>query len=121
MKNAGLFKSNFLFYGYKMGSTFLLAVLAAFLVGAFSDDTAAHFAVRTAGAVLLGVFFQQCGWLCHEVCHHQVFQDRTLGRFIGYVWGNLAQGFSVGWWMNKHNTHHSVPVSYTHLTLPTKA
>jgi fatty acid desaturase len=109
MKNQGLFKSNFLFYVYKMGSTFLLAVLAAFLVGAFSDDTAAHFAVRTAGAILLGVFFQQCGWLCHEVCHHQVFQDRTLGRFIGYVWGNLAQGFSVGWWMNKHNTHHSVP------------
>ena len=109
MKKMGLFTSSPLYYAYKMASTLALACVAAYMVAAFSNDTWAHWAMRTAGAILMGIFFQQCGWLCHEICHHQVYKNRTLGRFVGYFWGNVAQGFSVGWWMNKHNTHHSVP------------
>jgi len=109
LKAKGLFKSSALFYAYKQLTTFLLAAVAAYCVASFSDDSWAHFGARSFGGVLMGVFFQQCGWLCHEVCHHQVFQNRTLGRFVGYFWGNVAQGFSVAWWMNKHNTHHAVP------------
>jgi len=109
LKAKGLFKSSPLFYAYKQLTTFLLAAVAAWLVAAFPAPTTAHLAARTAGAVLMGLFFQQCGWLCHEICHHQVFENRVLGRFVGYLWGNVAQGFSVAWWMNKHNTHHAVP------------
>ena len=25
------------------------------------------------------------------------------------MFGNLAQGFSVSWWKDKHNRHHAVP------------
>jgi fatty acid desaturase len=25
------------------------------------------------------------------------------------LFGNLAQGFSVSWWKDKHNRHHAVP------------
>lgn len=39
----------------------------------------------------------------------QVFKNRAYGDLAGVFWGNLMQGFSVGWWKNKHNTHHAVP------------
>lgn len=28
---------------------------------------------------------------------------------MGYIIGNIWQGFGVAWWKNKHNTHHAVP------------
>jgi fatty-acid desaturase len=28
---------------------------------------------------------------------------------LGLMFGNLAQGFSVSWWKDKHNRHHAVP------------
>lgn len=61
------------------------------------------------GAFLMAVFWQQCGWLAHDFLHHQVFKARGYGDLAGVFWGNLMQGFSVGWWKNKHNTHHAVP------------
>ena len=36
-------------------------------------------AARCWGGVLMGVFFQQSGWLCHEICHHQCFKNRIHG------------------------------------------
>lgn len=38
-----------------------------------------------------------------------MFKNRAYGDLAGVFWGNLMQGFSVGWWKNKHNTHHAVP------------
>ena len=38
-----------------------------------------------------------------------MFKSRAVGHAWGLVWGNAAQGFSVSWWMNKHNSHHAVP------------
>ncbi|CAN0082246.1 unnamed protein product, partial [Ectocarpus sp. 12 AP-2014] len=65
--------------------------------------------VNMLGAFLMAVFWQQCGWLAHDFLHHQVFKNRAYGDLAGVFWGNLMQGFSVGWWKNKHNTHHAVP------------
>ncbi|CAN0287824.1 unnamed protein product, partial [Hapterophycus canaliculatus] len=66
--------------------------------------------VNMFGALLMAVFWQQCGWLAHDFLHHQqVFKNRAYGDLAGVFWGNLMQGFSVGWWKNKHNTHHAVP------------
>jgi len=60
-------------------------------------------------ALLLGLFWQQCGWLAHDFLHHQVFDNRKYGDMAGLIIGNLWQGFSVQWWKNKHNGHHAVP------------
>jgi fatty acid desaturase len=54
------------------------------------------------------------GWLAHDFLHHQVFENRYLNQWIGYWVGNVAQGFSVGWWVDKHCTHHSAPNIHEH-------
>jgi acyl-lipid Delta6-acetylenase / acyl-lipid (9-3)-desaturase len=60
-------------------------------------------------AALIGLAWQQSGWLAHDFLHHQVFHNRTLNDMVGLFIGNMFQGFSVDWWKNKHNTHHAIP------------
>merc|ERR1712160_72457 len=71
----------------------------------YSDSVLVHIA----SALLLALFWQQCGWLAHDFLHHQVFKKREYGDYAGLFWGNLMQGFSVQWWKNKHNGHHATP------------
>lgn len=100
----GLFKSNKLYYVYK--SCFNVGMWAtACAMVYFSDNVVVHFAA----ALLLGLFFQQCGWLSHDYLHHQVFRKRKYGDYAGIFFGNFCQGYSVQWWKNKHNGHHAVP------------
>jgi len=100
----GMFKSNKMFYLYKVVSNMMM--WAAACAGVYySDNTAVHMAC----ALLIGLFFQQCGWLAHDFLHHQVFAKRKYGDWAGIFVGNLMQGYSVQWWKNKHNGHHAVP------------
>lgn len=101
----GLFKSNPWFYAYKCLSNMALWALSVALVY-YSDHILAH----VSSAILMGLFFQQCGWLAHDFLHHQVCKNhRAYGDYWGIYWGNLMQGYSVQWWKNKHNGHHAVP------------
>jgi fatty acid desaturase/predicted heme/steroid binding protein len=100
----GMFKSSPGFYVYKQTSQ-LSMWAAAMAMMYYSDNTFVHIGA----ALLMGLFFQQCGWLAHDFLHHQVFKNRRYGDFAGLFWGNLMQGFSVQWWKNKHNGHHAVP------------
>jgi fatty acid desaturase len=62
---------------------------------------------KMAGAIALGWFWQQCGWLAHDFLHHAVVKsNRTINDCFGLLVGNIYLGFSVDWWKNKHNTHH---------------
>mmetsp|Transcript_23215 Transcript_23215/g.34387 ORF Transcript_23215/g.34387 Transcript_23215/m.34387 type:complete len:482 (+) Transcript_23215:132-1577(+) len=99
----GMFKSSKGFYVYKCLSNMTMWATAVAMV-VYSDSVAVHLA----SALLLGLFWQQCGWLAHDFLHHQVFQNRLFGDMVGLFWGNLMQGFSVSWWKNKHNGHHAV-------------
>ncbi|KAJ3253950.1 hypothetical protein HK103_007619 [Boothiomyces macroporosus] len=51
-------------------------------------------------SALLGLAFQQSGWLAHDCCHHQVFKNRDLGNMAG--------------WKQKHCTHHAAPNVHAH-------
>ena len=103
MIKAGMFKSNKGFYLYKcLFNLSMWATAVAMVV--YSDSVPVHIA----SSLLLGLFWQQCGWLSHDFLHHQVFQNRLFGDMVGLFWGNLMQGFSVSWWKNKHNGHHAV-------------
>jgi len=104
MVEIGLFKSRPSFYVYKCISTQCLWV-TAFAMVYFSESTVVHLSA----ALLMGLFFQQCGWLAHDFLHHQVFRKRKYGDYAGIYWGNLMQGYSMQWWKNKHNGHHAVP------------
>jgi len=103
LQAAGLFNSSLQYYAYKVLSNLLILWAASELA------TSSYFAVNMVGALLLGLFWQQCGWLAHDFLHHQVFKTRALGDLAGIVIGNVFQGFSVHWWKTKHNSHHAVP------------
>jgi len=100
----GFYKSSKLFYVYKFFSNMSLWGAAMAMVY-FSESTMVH----VGASILMGLFFQQCGWLAHDFLHHQVFKFRKFGDLAGIYWGNLMQGYSVQWWKNKHNSHHAVP------------
>ena len=101
---AGMFDSNVWYYVYKVFSGLLILAASVACVVAFSSLT-----MHILGACLLGLFWQQSGWLAHDFLHHQVFKDRFYGDLMGFFIGNVCQGFSVSWWKDKHNTHHAVP------------
>jgi len=104
----GLFKGSKAFYAYKC--TFNMCMwLTAVLMVAKSESMVVH----ALSALLLGLFWQQCGWLAHDFLHHQVFAYRKYGDLAGIFWGNLMQGYSMQWWKNKHNGHHAVPNLHT--------
>lgn len=83
----GMFKSNLWFYAYKC--LFNMGMWATAMVMVYASDNPL---VHVAAALLLGLFFQQCGWLAHDFLHHQVFRYRKYGDWAGLFWGNLMQG-----------------------------
>lgn len=80
-------------------------LLSAAACAAYAPTTSG----RLFGAVLLGLFLQQAGWLAHDFNHNQVFKKREMNHWFGVVWSSLAQGFSKAWWCHKHNRHHAAP------------
>ncbi|KAJ8907718.1 hypothetical protein NDN08_007824 [Rhodosorus marinus] len=99
------FESSKLYYVWLVARNLLILTPGVALVMGFPNNP---FLLLLA-SFLVGLFFQQCGWLCHDVCHHQLFKKRALNNMVGLLIGNLFQGFSVSWWKNKHNHHHAVP------------
>ncbi|KAI8622461.1 delta-6 fatty acid desaturase [Chytriomyces sp. MP71] len=102
----GCFESSKLYYLFKVASTLSICLTSAALV--INYGRTSTLAVIVAG-LLMAVFWQQSGWLAHDFLHHQVFKNRMYNDAVGYMVGNVWQGFSVSWWKDKHCTHHSVP------------
>lgn len=99
-----MFEASTLYYVYKVVSNLVLLAISISCA-----TMSKSFAVNMLGAVILGLFWQQCGWLAHDFLHHQVFKNRKYGDLMGVFIGNVLQGFSVQWWKSKHNAHHAVP------------
>lgn len=60
-------------------------------------------------AVLLAFAYGQTGLLGHDLGHAQVTHRRRAMETLGLLHGNLALGFSYGWWMSHHTRHHNHP------------
>lgn len=101
----GLYKSSKLYYTFKVLFNISIMLTSLYILNKNYGSTP-H--VVLAG-FLMAVFWQQCGWLAHDFLHHQVFDNRSINNMMGYLIGNVFQGFSVDWWKSKHNTHHAVP------------
>ncbi|RKO87963.1 fatty acid desaturase-domain-containing protein [Blyttiomyces helicus] len=100
-----LYESSKLWYATKIAQTIAIAV-ASVAVLAWKGDSVLGVAVS---GLMMATFWQQSGWLAHDLCHHQVFQNRFYNDAVAYFMGNVAQGFSIAWWKHKHSTHHAVP------------
>ncbi|KAG2228560.1 hypothetical protein INT48_004745 [Thamnidium elegans] len=104
LKKEGYFHSSKLFYAYKVLSTLALCGTGLGLLYAYGRTSTLAVVVS---AFIIGIFWQQCGWLAHDFGHHQCFQDRKWNDVLVIFLGNFCQGFSLSWWKNKHNTHHA--------------
>nr|CCA19127.1 delta6 fatty acid desaturase putative [Albugo laibachii Nc14] len=103
-RSLGLYKTSLQYYIWKITSTlaiWFLSVAVCYLSSGMSG--------YTLSAAIMGLFYQQSGWLSHDVLHHQVLKHTFARYYLGTMVGNLWQGFSVQWWKTKHNTHHAVP------------
>ncbi|MDT5010391.1 MAG: hypothetical protein QOH57_2008 [Mycobacterium sp.] len=60
-------------------------------------------------AAVLGIVFTQVGFLGHDGGHQQIAAKRKSNDFVALMAGNLLTGLSIGWWVGKHNKHHSNP------------
>ncbi|KAF9279642.1 delta6 fatty acid desaturase [Linnemannia elongata] len=105
-QSLGYYDSSKAYYAFKVSFNLCLWALSTFIVAKWGQTSTL---ATIASASILGLFWQQCGWLAHDFLHHQVFQDRFWGDLFGAFLGGVCQGFSSSWWKDKHNTHHAAP------------
>jgi fatty acid desaturase len=60
-------------------------------------------------AAYLAVVATQITFVGHDAGHRQIFRSRRANDLVGLVHGNLLVGISFGWWVPKHNAHHTNP------------
>ena len=60
-------------------------------------------------AAYLAVVFTQLAFVGHDAGHRQLFRSRRANDLVGLVHANLLTGISFGWWVPKHNAHHTNP------------
>jgi fatty acid desaturase len=60
-------------------------------------------------AAYLAVVFTQIAFVGHDAGHRQIFRSRRANNLVGLVHANLLVGISFGWWVGKHDRHHSNP------------
>jgi fatty acid desaturase len=60
-------------------------------------------------AAYLAVGFTQLAFVGHDAGHRQIFRSRRANDLVGLLHANLGVGISFGWWVPKHNAHHTNP------------
>jgi fatty acid desaturase len=104
IKHAGLLERRHGWYAARIGINLLL------LAGGW-----AAFAIlgeswwQLLTAAYLAVVFTQLAFLGHDAGHRQIFRSRRANDRVGLVHANLLTGISFGWWVPKHNAHHTNP------------
>ena len=60
-------------------------------------------------AAYLAVVFTQLAFVGHDAGHRQISRSRPANDRVGLLHANLLIGISFGWWVPKHNAHHTNP------------
>jgi fatty acid desaturase len=60
-------------------------------------------------AAALALVSAQLGFLGHDAAHRQVFRSARWNEWSARVVSGALTGLSYGWWIHKHNRHHSGP------------
>ncbi|ORX58846.1 delta-6 fatty acid desaturase [Hesseltinella vesiculosa] len=104
LEQSGKFIASPWYYLFKFISTLLIGGLSCILLYTFGQISSVAVVMASC---LMGLFWQQCGWLAHDFGHHQVFSHRFWNDVVLVFLGDFCQGFALSWWKNKHNTHHA--------------
>src|ERR671911_233454 len=104
LKQAGLLDRRRGWYGARIGLN--LVLLAAGGVGFFRIGESWW---QLLTAVYLAILATQLAFVGHDAGHRQIFRTRRANDLVGLLNGNLLVGISFGWWVPKHNAHHSNP------------
>jgi fatty acid desaturase len=104
LKQAGLLDRRRGWYTARIASN--LALLAAGWV-AFAIVGDSWWQLVT--AAYLAVVFTQLAFVGHDAGHRQIFRSRRANDLVGLLHANLLVGISFGWWVPKHNAHHTNP------------
>jgi fatty acid desaturase len=60
-------------------------------------------------APVFAVVSTHIGFFGHDAAHRQISRQERASRMLGLFCANLLDGFSYGWWLDKHNAHHAHP------------
>jgi fatty acid desaturase len=104
IKKNGLLNKQPVYYTYK-----LIAILGIFALSIVLLFVVHNFWFQLLNAVLLAVASAQLGFLGHDGGHRQIFHSTRKNEILTLITGNLFIGMSNGWWLDKHNAHHSHP------------
>jgi fatty acid desaturase len=104
IRQAGLLDRRPTYYGLKIGLN--TALLAAGWIAFFQLGDSWYQLII---AAWLAVAFTQIAFVGHDAGHRQIFRTRRPNDLVGLVHANLLLGVSYGWWVGKHNRHHSHP------------
>ena len=104
IRQAGLLDRRPTYYALKIGSN--TALLAAGWIAFFQLGDSWYQMVI---AAWLAIAFAQTAFIGHDAGHRQIFRTRRANDLAGLVHANLLLGVSYGWWVGKHNRHHSHP------------
>lgn len=94
LKQQGYFDASGLYYAWKVMSTLALCAVGLGILYAYGQSSTLAVLLS---ATLIGIFWQQCGWLAHDFGHHQCFKDREWNDVLLVFLGNFCQGFSLSW------------------------
>ncbi len=87
-----------------------IALLSALLAVALVFFFTVHiWWLQLFNAVFLAFMWTQIGLLSHEAAHRQMFRHSWQHDLVSLIGGTLIIGMSYGWWLEKHNAHHSHP------------
>jgi fatty acid desaturase len=104
IKQAGLLDRRHGWYAARVGLN--LALLAA---GCAAFAVLGNSWWQLVTAAYLAVVFTQIAFVGHDAGHRQIFRSRRANDRVGLLHANLLVGISFGWWVPKHNAHHSNP------------
>ncbi len=87
----------------------ILLTLSLFLLGLTFLMLVRPFWLQVLNAAFLAFVSTQLGLLGHDAGHRQMFRRTWKNDLISLMMGDLLLGISHGWWIEKHNQHHSHP------------
>jgi len=104
IKQAGLLERRRGWYATKIGLNLVLLAAGGAAFVALEDSW-----WQLVTAAYLAVVFTQLAFVGHDAGHRQIFCSRRANDLVGLLNANLLVGISFGWWVAKHNLHHTNP------------